>query len=300
MGVHDTSGTDVADRLGPLPVRPPRGRDPGVPGRRRRPGSTPGPASSPRRSTRSTWASSTRGWCRSASPPRSRSRSPTSLACTPATRVENACASGSAALQQGVKSLLAGTARTVLVIGAEKMTHAPAEVGAALLGADYEPGRNPRAPASPASSRRSRSIEKRHGPVSDALGLIAAKNHRNGVHNPFAQLRRDLGVEFCQTVSEKNPMVAEPAAAHGLLARLGRRRGRGALDDAGYRGGHEPRPTGRVRARQRLPSVRRDPLEFGSVGRLAAGDDDGGRGTRRPRPRRGPRLLHHRRARSTR
>lgn len=61
------------------------------------------------------------------------------LANTPATRVENACASGSAALQQGVKSLLAGTARHVLVIGAEKMTHAgPETVGAALLGADYD------------------------------------------------------------------------------------------------------------------------------------------------------------------
>jgi acetyl-CoA C-acetyltransferase len=61
------------------------------------------------------------------------------LANVPATRVENACASGSAAFQQGVKSLLAGTAKTVLVIGAEKMSHAPASVvGAALLGADYE------------------------------------------------------------------------------------------------------------------------------------------------------------------
>ena len=79
-----------------------------------------------------------------------------SLANTPATRVENACASGSAAFQQGVKSLLAGTARTVLVIGAEKMTHAPAEVvGAALLGADYELARaRHRAPVSPASSPR--------------------------------------------------------------------------------------------------------------------------------------------------
>ena len=28
--------------------------------------------------------------------------------------------------------------------------------------------------------------------------------------NPYAQLRKDLGAEFCQTVSEKNPVVAEP------------------------------------------------------------------------------------------
>jgi acetyl-CoA C-acetyltransferase len=134
------------------------------------------------------------------------------LANVPATRVENACASGSAAFQQGTKSLLAGTAKTVLVIGAEKMTHAGADVvGAALLGADYDM-------AGQASSTGftglfadvAKHYEKRYGSVSDILGTIAAKNHRNGVDNPYAQLRKDLGEEFCRTVSDKNPMVAEP------------------------------------------------------------------------------------------
>jgi acetyl-CoA C-acetyltransferase len=40
--------------------------------------------------------------------------------------------------------------------------------------------------------------------------MIAAKNHRNGVSNPYAQIRKDLGVAFCNTVSEKNPIVAGP------------------------------------------------------------------------------------------
>ncbi|ASN52897.1 hypothetical protein CGQ25_13015 [Sinomonas sp. R1AF57] len=66
------------------------------------------------------------------------------LANVPATRVENAFASGSGAFQQGVKALLAGTARKVLVIGAEKMTAAgPEAVGAALLGAGYESAGHP-------------------------------------------------------------------------------------------------------------------------------------------------------------
>ena len=134
------------------------------------------------------------------------------LANVPSTRVENACASGSAAFQQGTKSLLAGTAKTVLVIGAEKMTHAGADVvGAALLGADYDM-------AGQASSTGftglfadvAKHYEKRYGSVSDVLGTIAAKNHRNGVDNPYAQLRKDLGEEFCRTVSDRNPMVADP------------------------------------------------------------------------------------------
>lgn len=134
------------------------------------------------------------------------------LANVPSTRVENACASGSAAFQQGTKSLLAGTAKTVLVIGAEKMTHAGADVvGAALLGADYDMAGKPSTTGfTGLFAEVAKHYEKRYGPVSDVLGTIAAKNHRNGVDNPYAQLRKDLGEEFCQTVSDKNPMVADP------------------------------------------------------------------------------------------
>ena len=39
---------------------------------------------------------------------------------------------------------------------------------------------------------------QRHGDQSDALAAIAAKNHKNGCGNPWAQLRKDLGYEFCR------------------------------------------------------------------------------------------------------
>src|ERR1700680_1808824 len=58
----------------------------------------------------------------------------------PATRVENACATGSAAVHQGLKAIAARTARIVLVVGVEQMTKTPAgEVGNILLGAYYLP-----------------------------------------------------------------------------------------------------------------------------------------------------------------
>jgi acetyl-CoA C-acetyltransferase len=138
------------------------------------------------------------------------------LANVAATRVENACASGSAAFQQGTKSLLAGTAKTVLVIGAEKMTQAGADVvGAALLGADYDmAGKASTTGFTGLFAEVAKHYGKRYGAsagnLSDVLGTIAAKNHRNGVDNPYAQLRKDLGEEFCRTVSDKNPMVADP------------------------------------------------------------------------------------------
>ena len=42
-----------------------------------------------------------------------------------ATRVENACATGSAAVHQGLKSIAARSARIVLVVGVEQMTTTP-------------------------------------------------------------------------------------------------------------------------------------------------------------------------------
>ena len=130
----------------------------------------------------------------------------------PATRVENACATGSAAVHQGLKSIAAGAARIVLVVGAEQMTTtAGPEVGHNLLKASYV--------------REEADIDggfagifgkiaglyfQRWGDQSDALARIAAKNHKNGVGNPYAQIRKDLGYDFCRTESDKNPRVAGP------------------------------------------------------------------------------------------
>jgi acetyl-CoA C-acetyltransferase len=130
----------------------------------------------------------------------------------PATRVENACATGSAAVHQGIKTIEAGAARIVLVVGVEQMTTTPAaEIGRNLLKASYV--------------REEADIDggfagifgkiaglyfQKWGDQSDALAMIAAKNHKNGVGNPYAQMRKDLGYDFCRTESEKNPFVAGP------------------------------------------------------------------------------------------
>src|SRR6201987_4788107 len=108
----------------------------------------------------------------------------------PVTRVENACATGSAAVHQGIRAIDAGQAKIVLVVGVEQMTRTPsAEIGKYLLKASYLP---------------------EYGDQSDALAMIAAKNHKNGVANPNAQIRKDFGFDFCRSESEKNPYVAGP------------------------------------------------------------------------------------------
>src|SRR5256884_9181821 len=130
----------------------------------------------------------------------------------PTTRVENACATGSAAVHQGIRAIDAGAAKIVLVVGVEQMTRTPsAEIGRNLLKASYllEDGDTPCGFAG-VFGKIAQSYFQKYGDQSDALAMIAAKNHKNGVGNPYAQLRKDLGYEFCRHESEKNPFVAGP------------------------------------------------------------------------------------------
>jgi len=130
----------------------------------------------------------------------------------PATRVENACATGSSAVHQGVDFIEAKRGRVVLVVGVEKMTDlkGPA-VGEALLTASYlkeEAGIE--GGFAGVFGQITQTYFQRYGDQSDALARIAAKNHKNGVSNPYAQIRKDLGYEFCRNISDKNPLVAGP------------------------------------------------------------------------------------------
>jgi len=130
----------------------------------------------------------------------------------PATRVENACATGSAAIHQGLKSIRAKAARIVLVVGVEQMTTtAGPDIGRNLLKASYLPedGESPGGFAGVFGVIANKYFQQ-YGDKSDALAHIAAKNHRNGVNNPYAQMQKDFGFEFCRTESDKNPFVAGP------------------------------------------------------------------------------------------
>ncbi|RWE41923.1 MAG: thiolase domain-containing protein [Mesorhizobium sp.] len=130
----------------------------------------------------------------------------------PATRVENACATGSAAVRQGIRAIDANAARVVLVVGAEQMTTTPGpEIGKNLLKASYLPedGDTPAGFAG-VFGKIAQAYFQRYGDQSDALAMIASKNHKNGVDNPYAQMRKDFGYDFCRQESEKNPFVAGP------------------------------------------------------------------------------------------
>ena len=130
----------------------------------------------------------------------------------PAVRLENACATGSAAIWGALDALQSGRLKRVLVVGFEKMNTLPnAQIGEVLLRCAYvkEEGDTPGGFAG-VFGQIAAGYFSRFGDQSDALAAIAAKNHANGVNNPVAHMRRDLGFDFCRTPSDKNPFVAGP------------------------------------------------------------------------------------------
>lgn len=134
------------------------------------------------------------------------------LAHVPAVRLENACATGSAALHGALDFIAAGRGRVALVVGAEKMTSTPtATAGDIMLGASYraEEGQEHGGFAG-VFGRIAQGYFQKYGDRSEDLAMIAAKNHRHGMRNPFAHMQNDLGVAFCNTVSDRNPHVAPP------------------------------------------------------------------------------------------
>ena len=130
----------------------------------------------------------------------------------PAMRVENACATGSAAIHTAMNAIEAKKAKTTLVVGVEKMTDVSSEkVGDILLGASYrlEEG-STKGGFTGVFASIAKSYFQKYGDKSDILAKIAAKNHENGCSNPLAHMQKNLGFEFCNSISEKNPYVAEP------------------------------------------------------------------------------------------
>lgn len=131
---------------------------------------------------------------------------------TPAVRLENACATGSAALYAALDFIESGRGKIALVVGAEKMSALPTvAVGDILLGASY---RSEEAGVAGGFAGLFGQIAQqyfdKYGDCSDALAMIAAKNHQNGVHNPYAHMQKAFTFDQCNDVSDRNPYVAPP------------------------------------------------------------------------------------------
>ena len=126
----------------------------------------------------------------------------------PALRVESACGSGALALHTACAFLESKRAKTVLVLGVEKMTDASADaISQALMGAaDSELD----APSGLTFPGIFGLITKRYmhefGLTREQLSVVSAVHHRNAHENPFAQFRQKLTPEDVTA----SPLVSDP------------------------------------------------------------------------------------------
>ncbi len=126
----------------------------------------------------------------------------------PATRVENACASGGTALRQGYISVASGIHDIVVVGGVEKMTDVPlSEATTALGGAgdqELELSQGITFPGLYALIARRHMHE--YGTTEEQLASVAVKNHENAYKNPYAQFHKRITIDEVL----KSKMVADP------------------------------------------------------------------------------------------
>jgi len=125
-----------------------------------------------------------------------------------ATRVEAACASGSAAFRSSYLAVASGENDVSVAGGAEKMTDlTTAQVTNTLMGAGDEETEGFAGLTFPGLyALMARRYMHKYGLKRDVLSRVPVKNHKFGTNNPHAQYQREISVEAVK----KSPLVADP------------------------------------------------------------------------------------------
>ncbi len=115
----------------------------------------------------------------------------------PATRVENACASGGTALRSGYMAIKSGEYDMVAVGGVEKMTDVGVEQAAIALGGagDQETELFHGASFPALYALMARAHMDKYGTTEEQLAAVSVKNHHNATLNPKAQFQREITIE---------------------------------------------------------------------------------------------------------
>ncbi len=125
-----------------------------------------------------------------------------------AVRIENSAASGGSAILEAYMAVASELYDTVLVVGGEKMRHLPTSEATRVIASMTHPeGESPHGVTMPSlAALLTRLYMKRYGLTREQLALVAVKNHRNALLNPYAHLRKEITVE--DVINSR--VVAEP------------------------------------------------------------------------------------------
>lgn len=122
-------------------------------------------------------------------------------------RVEGACASGGLAVHLAIQSILAGTYKNVLVVGAEKMTDiSGSEVTSALMGAGSDQERRAGLTFPGLYALMAKAHMAKYGTTKNHLAAVSVKNHYHGSLNQKAQ----FPFEITTDKALKSPEICSP------------------------------------------------------------------------------------------
>jgi acetyl-CoA C-acetyltransferase len=126
-----------------------------------------------------------------------------------AQRIETTTASGSCAIKQAYRDIAGGFLDSVLVVGAEKMTHLPTEDATKVLASSmtHPTGETVHGASMPSlAAMFTRKYLDKFGLSTRYLALVAVKNHSNALKNPYAHLQKKITLEDALG----SPIVADP------------------------------------------------------------------------------------------
>ncbi len=126
----------------------------------------------------------------------------------PATRCEAACASGALAFANAYNAIKSGKYDIVVAAGAEKMTDLKGtDAIATLMGAgDQEWESAIGLTFTGLYALIARAHMQKYGTTREQMAMVSVNNHRNGMHNPYAQFRKEIAVKDVLN----STMIADP------------------------------------------------------------------------------------------
>ncbi|MFP9192670.1 thiolase C-terminal domain-containing protein [Natronosalvus vescus] len=122
-------------------------------------------------------------------------------------RVDQTSSSGGAGIYAAWQSIASGASEMTLLVGGEKMTHRTTGESTDIIASITHPEEYKHGVTLPSfAGMTARHYLERFDAPRESLAKVAVKNHKNGVDNPHAQFRKEVGLE---TVLE-SPIVADP------------------------------------------------------------------------------------------
>ncbi len=113
----------------------------------------------------------------------------------PFTNVFNACATGAATIQQAANAIVAGVADVAVAVGMDKHARGSFKADPGLTNVPTWYGDNGQFVTTKFFGMKINRYMHDHGISTETLARVAAKNFRNGVHNPNAFRRTPMAVE---------------------------------------------------------------------------------------------------------